>query len=137
MKTAKELYPDAISKDGYFWGAYNYQPIIENLGHIAVQVDDDDYQGDTRILYHNGGNIGYLNFGWGSCSGCDALQSCDSYEEIQELMDSLCSDVKWFGSKLDALEYFENKDWELEYSWHANEQKRFIEEVKQYLRNKE
>ena len=131
MKKAEELY--AEEKDSGRFCAESYQPIIDEIGNVAVQVDDRDYQGDSRILYDNDGRIGYLNFGWGSCSGCDALQACSSFEEVQDLMDGMVNDTKWFDSKGEALEFFKTKDWELEYSWHADEQKDFLKKVEDYL----
>lgn len=130
MKTAKELYK---REDDDYFEVYDYDPMLKEFGNIALQVDDDDYKGDSRVLYTDGEKVGYLNFGWGSCSGCDALQGCSSYEELQSLMDDLKASIKWFDSKAEALEYFNTKDWELEYSWHAEEQKKFIDEAKEFL----
>lgn len=134
MRTAKELYQCGSEK---YFPVYDYQPMIEEIGSVVVQVDDNDYQGDSRVLYQNGEKIGYLNFGWGSCSGCDVLQGCSSIEEVQELFDQLVKDVKWFDSKEAALKYFTNKDWELEYTWHAEEQRDFLKRVTEFLSREE
>lgn len=116
------------------WGGWsNYQPMIDAFGNVVVQVDDDDYQGDTRVIYDNDGRIGWLIFGWGSCGGCDALQACDDIDEVQELCDSLQNGIKWFDSKQEALSYFKNKDWETEWYWHEEETKRFVKEAIDYL----
>lgn len=87
LRSAKEIYPDCVDSDGNFNNPSGYQLIIEEFGNILVQVDDQDYQGDSRILYENNGQYGYLKFGWGSCSGCDALQGCDSVLELDELIE--------------------------------------------------
>jgi hypothetical protein len=129
MKTAKELYPQ---EDDYF-SASSYQPILNNLGKIIIQVDDKDWQGDSRVIYKDGNKFGYLQFGWGSCSGCDALQACHSIEEVQELMESLNNRIKWFENSAKILDYFKTHDWELEYCWHSEEQKEFIEKVIKYM----
>lgn len=126
MKTAKELYPECFEY-GYFSAPCDYNPIISNIADVAIQVDDNDYQGDTRVLFWDHGEIGYLQFGWGSCSGCDALQACGSYKDIQDLMDDLVNQVQWFANPNNALEYFKERDWEGDYSWHADEQRQFIE----------
>ena len=115
------------------WGWYDYQPMLDAFGKIAIQVDDDDYQGDSRLLYDENGKIGVLIFGWGSCSGCDALQACGSLWEVQELCDSLQEDIKWFDDKAQALEYFANHDWQGDYSWHQMETKKFINKCIEYL----
>ena len=118
------------------WGWYDYHPITNAFGMVVVQVDDNDYQGDSRILYDNNGKIGYLNFGWGSCSGCDALQACNSIDEVQELADELEDSIMWFDNAVQALNYFENHDWEGDYSWHEKEQHEFIEKCIKYLGGK-
>ena len=123
----KELYEDER------WGWNDYQPMLDAFGKVAIRVDDDDYQGDSRLLYDENGKIGVLIFGWGSCSGCDALLACDSLEEVQELCDSLQEDIKWFDDKKQALEYFTNHDWQGVYSWHQTETKEFINKCIEYL----
>ena len=130
MKTAAELYPDYAEeekKDGSFYGPGDYTPILDNIGTVLLREDDDDYQGDSRVLYADGERIGFLQFGWGSCSGCDALHGCEHISEIQTLMDNLRDSVKWFANRAEALEWFKTHDWEGDYSWHDEEQKRFVE----------
>lgn len=135
MKNAKELYPEYWKDEqerGSFYGPGDYQPIINEIGNVLIQVDDNDYQGDSRVLYEKDGKYGFLIFGWGSCSGCDSLQACQNTKGIQELIDGLVNDVKWFDSLSDLQKYFSEKDWELEYSWHAEETKDFIAKVLEY-----
>ncbi len=123
---AKILYPESFT-----YGLCNYQPIIDHFGTVAVQVDDHNYQGDTRVLYQD---FSYLQFGWGSCSGCDALQACNSHKEIEELIDSLRNSIKRFSSAQEALDYFLAHDWEGDYSFNRAEQKEFVEKSIEYLR---
>lgn len=125
MKTARELYP-TLDSAGSFWGPSDYRPILDDIGAAILQTDDDDYRGDSRVLYSDGERIGWLQFGWGSCSGCDALQGCNSYDELQSLMDSLRDSVHWFDTKAEALAFFLSHDWKGDYSWHASEQREFV-----------
>lgn len=125
----KELYQNE------HWGWYDYQPMLDAFGKIVIQVDDADYQGDSRLLYDENGKIGLLIFGWGSCSGCDALQACNTLEEVQELCNELQEDIKWFDNKEQALEYFKNHDWRGDYSWQQREMKEFINKCIDYLSN--
>lgn len=129
-ETAKELYPDW--EEGY--GPGDYQPIVNSFGTVAVQVDDSDYQGDSRVLYHDENRFGWLQFGWGSCSGCDALQACDTWSDLQGLVDDLRSQVKWFDSKDEAISFFENHSWDTDYSCRSDEQKDFIQKSLVYMR---
>ena len=55
MKIAKELYEEGC------W--YDYQPMLEEFGEILVQVDEDDYQGDSYLLYKKDNQYGFLVFG--------------------------------------------------------------------------
>jgi hypothetical protein len=135
MRTAKEIYPsywEEEQKDGSFYGPGNYQPIINELGNVLVQVDDNDYQGDSRILYEKDGKYGFLIFGWGSCSGCDSLQACENIWEIQALMENLGNSIRWYDTIDELKQYFKDKDWDLEYSWHAEETKEFVDKVINY-----
>ena len=122
---ANQLYPEY--KGGY--GPGSYQPIIDDLGSILLQVDDEDYQGDSRVLIQKDEKYGILIFGWGSCSGCDALQACESVSELDELIEQIQSSVKWFDNSAECLHYFQNHDWQGDYSWHREETKKFINEA--------
>lgn len=112
---------------------YDYQPMIDAFGKVAVQVDDEDYQGDTRVLYDNDGEIGFLDFGWGSCRGCDALQACCTFVDVQELCDGLQDSIKWFANKEEALLWAKEKDWATEYYWHEEKGRDFVRKMIEYL----
>ena len=129
MKSAKEIYASELEYrdgEGWFSVCIDYTPMLKEFAEIIVEVDDDDYQGDSRVLYRDGQRYGYLQFGWGSCSGCDALQACSTIEQVQELMDELYQSIKWFDGKSEALKWFKEHDWEGDYSWHAYEQAEFV-----------
>ena len=134
--SAELLYPDC-KRESYFSAPGDYSPMLESFGSIVLKVDDDDYQGDSRVLYRAGYKIGYLQFGWGSCSGCDALQGCDSYAEIDSLMDGLQAAIIWFDSAQLALEYFNTHDWKGDYSYHTDGQEEFIRLAKELLEQAE
>lgn len=122
MKKANEIYDNS-------WGWWDYQPMLNEFGDILLQKDEQNYQGDSFLIYEKDDKYGYLTFGWGSCSGCDALQGCNSIGEVQELMDRLYSSIEWFDS-LDALkEYFKETDWPLKYEYSIPEFKEFLIEV--------
>lgn len=106
---AQELYPKAGERT-YFDAPCDYEPIIRSFGEVLVQVDDEDWSGDTRVLLRKDGRYGFLNFGWGSCSGCDALQACDSYQEVDQLISELENDIKWFYALAEAQAYIANDE---------------------------
>ena len=123
MKKAKELYENK----GYW---YDYQPMLDEFGEILLQVDDDDYQGDSFLIYKKGNKYGLLIFGWGSCSGCDALQACDNIDEVQELMDSLYDSITWFNSLQELKNYISNNDiMELKWYCHSDTFEKFKRQV--------
>ena len=104
---ARSIFPDARENGCDF---YDYDPIIRGLGDVLVQVEDDDYSGDTRVLLKNDDRYGFLVIGWGSCSGCDALQSCNTFAEVDELINEIEGDIKWFDTLAEAKAYIANDD---------------------------
>ena len=104
MKKAKELYEN----DGWCNSWYDYQPMLDEFGEILLKVDEDDYQGDSFLIYKKDNKYGLLIFGWGSCSGCDALQACNNIDEVQELMNSLYDSITWFDSLQELKNYISN-----------------------------
>ena len=121
LSLVQQLYPDFEK----YHGESNYNPLIQSFGEVLLQVDDNDYQGDTRVILKKDNDYGLLIFGWGSCSGCDALQACNSYKEIEELRKYLEGSIRW-GSADELLTYFQTHDWEGDYSWHDRETRQFV-----------
>ena len=107
---AKTLYPECgYRPDGtlraYFDSPDDYTPIIQSFGHVIVRIDEDGYEGDTFVLLGKDDRYGFLVFGWGSCSGCDALQGCNSYDDIDALIAELENDINWFDTFEAAKDY--------------------------------
>lgn len=129
MKSAKELYsPERVEN----YGVWDYNPMLEEFGNIIIKIDECGYQGDSFILYKNGDKYGFLMFGWGSCSGCDALQGCNNIKEVQELMDNLYNSIQWFDDLKSVKSYFEIKDWDLSWVGYSQAFKDFKEKVLLY-----
>ncbi len=130
MKPINEVYPESAKEEaegGYFYGPSSYSPLLDSLGYETIlRVDDRDYQGDSRLIFKDGDRRGLLIFGWGSCSGCDALQACDSMKDIDDLRNSLHGSIKWFDTAAECLAYFKTHDWAGDYSWHNDETKEFV-----------
>lgn len=113
----------------------SYDELINSLDvQIVVRVDDNDYQGDTRLLLADGTRWGLLNFGWGSCSGCDAFQAAEgNLSELARLQQKLWNDIHWEASAAAMLAYVYDKDWQLDYSWHEAAGRAFIDKVRGWL----
>lgn len=120
--------------DSWYWD--NYQPILNAFGNIVLQVDDTGWNGDSRVLYDNDGTFGYLIFGWGSCSACDALRACEDLDDVQNLCDQLQDMIKWLGTKEEALAYFRTHDLEGDYVWYDEEGREFVNKAIEYLKEK-
>lgn len=123
VEVAKRLYPP--DKDGKFdrWAYYDYDSILEYLGNAVVTEFIGNYQGDALVLFKGEDNKwGYLSFGWGSCSGCDALQSCSDYEELGALIKWLEYGINWF-SREETLKWFNEHDWKGDFCWSQDKEK--------------
>lgn len=106
MKPIVEVYPDDFTEGNDV--VYDYQPLLKSFQYeILIQEEENSYQGDTFVLFLDNDRLGVLCFGWGSCSGCDALQSCRNHNQIEELRNQLHNDIRWF-SDLEQLNIFLN-----------------------------
>jgi len=106
-----KFYVEHNGSEGF--SASDYTPMLKSFGYaIIVRVDEDDYQGDTLVLYRQKqtGAHGVLVFGWGSCSGCDALQSCGSWRAAEELRVRLYRDIKWFSTDAELLAWLRDEE---------------------------
>ncbi len=54
----------------------DYDVIVASFGDIMVAESYGDYQGDSMYMIRRGARFGMVRVGWGSCSGCDALEAC-------------------------------------------------------------
>lgn len=97
---------------------YGYKQLVESItGDVYWGLDAGftDWQGDYFFLgYDESKAFYFVAGGYGSCSGCDALEGCDTIEELEELRDDLKRDIR----KFDSLEEFEewfNTDGQMQY----------------------
>jgi thioredoxin-related protein len=129
MKKIIEAHPN-VFKNGRYDGLNAYEDIIDTFEYETIlQVDDQDYQGDSRILLKDGDRYGLLIFGWGSCSGCDALQACETIEELDSLQESLYNSIIWYDSANEMYDFLKNRDWEVQSCWYRQETKDFLQKV--------
>lgn len=134
------------------WGSFTpgansgYTELLTRKGplQIIASITEDNYQGDDLWLVKDWGEdpgqtpdrVGFLQIGWGSCSGCDALEDARGYgyydldtpeheldeEDIKDrretlskmsaLRDALVNDVKWFPTLGELLGWYGSRDWE-------------------------
>lgn len=136
IEVAKTLYPEYAAEEaaeGDFYGPGNYQPIINFFGKVVGQVDEQNYSGDSFVLYQRESGYAVLIFGWGSCSGCDALQACHSMSDIAEVIDFLSGQVREFATAADVIAYFDDNSRENEYQYPGAEWSKFVADSKEFL----
>jgi len=74
---------DVNTDDSWGYGyEYSYEELIESITarvKWTIKAGFKDYQGEYFYFGEDGeGKVYFLNSGYGSCSGCDALQACDT-----------------------------------------------------------
>lgn len=114
LTKAKDIFPEF--QENTYDEQYDYDKIVETFGTILDSVKNKGYDGDTIYLLQKDNQFGYLVVGWGSCSGCDALMSCNTFAEIDALIEQLYLGIVWYDSKEELYNYINNKDCDLEYS---------------------
>lgn len=133
LSRARQLYPpsDPSRPDDFIDYDYDYDPIIRSLGNVLVKVKDGGYQGDTRLLLEKDGRYGFSVIGWGSCTGCDALRQCSTYDEADKLISQIENEVTWFDTLEDAKAYISNmKDRRFQFYSHQLEWIDFVAQVR-------
>ena len=93
----------------YFESDESYDSLVASAGTIIKEWNIGDYQGDYVYLLKNGEKIGFTVVGYGSCSVCDALQSCENQEEVDILKKSIINDIFW-GTAEEVEAYITNAD---------------------------
>lgn len=118
-------------------GEESYLDFVEGLGaQVLLWEDVGSYQGDSYVLLETaGGAIGYTTIGYGSCSGCDALQaSHGNIKDMTELRDSILQGIRWFDNAAEALEYLNNHDWKGDWTgYYEHEQAAFVKKGQEIL----
>jgi hypothetical protein len=98
-----------------------YDQIVALKGEIVKDWTLGYYQGDYVYLLKNDDLYSLVVVGYGSCSGCDALEGCENDEDFEYLKQSIINSIV-FTSKEDLIKdlsntesnrwYFYEEDWE-------------------------
>lgn len=117
---------------------WHYTDLIDSMEvEVLAEVDEDKYQGSSWLIVKDGERYGYMSYGWGSCSGCDALAACADAQDATDLRDELWNGIRWENSAAELLTYFVETDWELKWEYHASEFQAFLVAAKNVLYNAE
>jgi hypothetical protein len=93
----------------YYSAPMSYDEIVATQGEIIKDWIIGSWQGDYVYLLKSGDKYAFTVIGYGSCSGCDALEGCESDEEFNELKEDIVNSIVW-GTKQDVLDYVTNQE---------------------------
>jgi hypothetical protein len=110
------------------WPSYDYDELVRTFATITESKTFGSYQGDIAYLLTNEkGEVGWLVVGYGSCSGCDALEAATSsyagggFEEVRKLRDELERDAEWFPDLPALREWVKQRTTESDWYWTETE----------------
>lgn len=111
LKDMREVYePDDN------WGWSDYDLMLKSFGEVICQGDFGSYQGDTLAILFDDGKYGYILFGWGSCSGCDALQACyGDMDKLNDLAKRMWDSIVWYDTPQELIDWLKSHDYEGDY----------------------
>jgi hypothetical protein len=111
-----------------------YLSALEAYVEIVLEESDDDYQGDTYAVVKKKlswrKEFGYLTFGWGSCSGCDAWDDADGDPAKEsQVITGILEGTQWFETLDELKQYITSQERELSYYYHRETWQKFLEKV--------
>jgi len=128
VKPITEAFPEAKAGSYHVDNCPGYVELLESTGwRSLIDVEESDYQGSTYVLcQHEDGRYGFTSISWGSCSGCDALQACNTLEDLAELRDDLLRGVQPYATLAEAIAAIEQDRYlDSDDSWHGKERAEF------------
>ncbi|GAA2322029.1 hypothetical protein GCM10010149_88930 [Nonomuraea roseoviolacea subsp. roseoviolacea] len=116
---------------------YSYDDLVASMDvEVVHEGHEQNYQGDSHYIVREDGRCGYMTFGWGSCGGCDALQACMDYgsdestlRSVTELRDEIYNQIHWEETPAKLFAYMADKDWRLDWRYHAQDFRVFLAEA--------
>lgn len=119
-------------EDEWFLPEDSYDSLVASAGTIIKYWNIGDWQGDYVYLLRNGDRFGFTVVAYGSCSYCDALEGCDSQEEVDELKESIVNGIFW--GTAEEVEAYAIKEDANRWYYHEHEWKTIKRELKAELR---
>ena len=93
----------------YYSPPMSYDQIVATQGEVMGQWVMGTWQGDYIYLLKNEDKYSFYVIGYGSCSGCDALEGCENDEEFNELKEDIINRIAW-GTKQEIIDHINNED---------------------------
>jgi hypothetical protein len=123
-----------------------YSDIVADWGYeILASKTFGEWQGDYVYLLSHSGRVGVAIIGYGSCSGCDALEGTDTgrgqipwreYQPIMDLSRSLRESIRWFAEPDDVLAWLESSKAENNWWYYDEEIATYVRSYMQSLATK-
>lgn len=92
-----------------------YHEMLEANGlKVLAWETFGSYQGDYAVIVKKDGLLGFVVIGYGSCSGCDSLEACDTQEDYDSLMSSVLKSISWGGAdfiRAKIANLFDDNSW--------------------------
>jgi len=110
----------------------DYKDIIKILHpHIVwFYEEDDDYQGDFFCCgYDKNNNWYFIQGSFGSCSGCDWLQSLETIKEAKEFLNHFKKTVIVKTTKNEIIDYM--MDTENNVDWSKDTLEKLVQKIKE------
>ncbi len=121
------------AKKLWYSGNHSYEGILDEVSeNILLVVTDGYYQGESYALVHKEGRFGVVEWSYGSCAHCDAIEACETVEEFEEVYEDMVGRIKW-DTLTRTLLYIEEHDWEGQAGYHYDALKVFPEKAKKVL----
>lgn len=120
---------------------YSYEELVSEWGYKKLLMKDiGSYEGDWLVLLRDGGMFGFVSFGYGSCPGCDELESISyaadkekAAKEYREFREGLRTKIIW-KSKQNMIDWLKDRDvQETKFYWYESEAVEVLGEMVQIL----
>jgi len=113
-KLAK-YFPDLYDRQYDYFNSPRMEELIKSTNSDVINTTYlGNYSGDALMILRRDNKFGLLIFGYGSCSGCDALKACNDYKDLYNLREALHKSVIW-KEYTEFVEYLKDKDWDAEF----------------------
>lgn len=110
----REEVTQALTKVKTAQGYIVYEDFVALMGKVLVECIFGASEGDSYYLIHDPDKgYGYICIGWGSCSVCDALEACDTLEEIVDLYFEIYDQIHWEPDQKLMARWMLIRDWSL------------------------
>lgn len=131
MEMVRNAHPDFDETSS--WPSFYYENMVEALGNVAYIEQLGSYEGDYFVLYDDDIGYGVLIFGYGSCSGCDALEACDTLHQAAELLQSLDNAIIRFDDWTELMKWIDSRDGLNSHWWDIGDYDKIRKNVQQVV----